>query len=151
MTSDNPQWELRVGYEIVFTVTYYYDGPRTGVANFLGRPHYYESIFEDLKQGYSDIYLLTPLTDPIFSAALEDWEIFRRWEAAFHRGETDRSSHPALPVDRSRHEQLEQILRNALKTDPERCIRKVGQFEALGSPELPNGVMRPLQVKWSEA
>jgi hypothetical protein len=34
----NPE-ELKPEYEHVFTVTDYYDGPRKGIANFLGKPH----------------------------------------------------------------------------------------------------------------
>ena len=37
--------ELQPGYEEVFTVMDYYDGPRKGVANFRGQPHFYDCIF----------------------------------------------------------------------------------------------------------
>ena len=62
------------GFEEVFTVTDYYDGPRSGVANFNGKPHFYESIFRD--NNYSDIYWLTPVSNEVFLSALEDWAIW---------------------------------------------------------------------------
>ena len=34
--------QLQPGYKEVFTVTDYYDGPRKGIANFKGLPHFYE-------------------------------------------------------------------------------------------------------------
>ncbi len=33
---------LKLNYEQVFTVLDYYDGPRSGIANYNGAPHFYE-------------------------------------------------------------------------------------------------------------
>jgi hypothetical protein len=41
--------DLQPGYECVFTVTDYYDGPRKGIANYNGRPHFYECVFDGAK------------------------------------------------------------------------------------------------------
>ena len=48
--------QLKPGYEEVFTVTDYYDGPRQGIANFKGKPHFYDCIFDEARQDYSDRY-----------------------------------------------------------------------------------------------
>ena len=34
---------------------------------------------------------------------------------------------------------------------PARCSNQRGSFERLGSDEYPKGVMRPLQVRWTNA
>jgi hypothetical protein len=141
--------ELKSGYEIVFTVTDYYDGPRRGIANLRGKPHLYECVFDEAKDDYSKIFQLTPVDNELFSAALEDWEIWKRWWLAFHNGKTDMASHPALPEDRAGHEDLAKRL-HSLKTDPIRSVKQIATFDVVGNSSLPKGVIRPLQVTWTE-
>ena len=43
-----PVAEHRPGYDEVFTVTEYYDGPCQGIANFRGRAHFYD--FDEAKE-----------------------------------------------------------------------------------------------------
>jgi hypothetical protein len=142
--------ELEPGYEAVFTVTDYYDGPRQGIANYLGTPHFYECIFENAEQDYSELFRLTPIDAEIFQLAVEDWAIWRRWELAFHAGTVDAKTHPALPQEAQRHEELKRILDKALVTDQTKAITRLGQFQVLGEANFPKGVMRPLQVKWTQ-
>lgn len=148
MSAENSA-SLIPGYEIVFTVTDYYDGPVRGIANYQGRPHFFESTFDESKEEYSDLYQLTPLEERTFLMAMEDWEIWRRRESALHAGKADVSSHPALPEDRARHEELAKTLDQELVTNPRRTRQQLGKFEVLGRPDLHKGVVRPLQVKWS--
>ena len=145
MTSE----ELKPGYERVFTVTEYYDGPRIGIANYRGNAYFYECIFDEAKDDYSEVFQLTPLDPETLQLAMEDWEIWRRWELAYHDGKTDLDTHPALPHETNRHQELKLILDRVLVTDPTKAISQVGQFDVLGASSLPKGVMRPLQVKWS--
>jgi hypothetical protein len=142
--------ELKPGYEEVFTVTDYYDGPRQGVANFKGVPHFYDCIFDEMRSNYSSLYRLTPISPHIFDLAREDWAIWERWESAFHAGNTTHETHPALPQDRARHEEIRAVLDSVLQTDKEGCTVQTGLFEVLGSPTLPKGAIRPLKVKWTE-
>jgi hypothetical protein len=142
--------ELKPGYEEVFTVTEYYDGPRQGVANFKGQPHFYDCIWDEGRSNYSNLYSLTRIPPHIFDLAMEDWAIWEKWDSAFHTGRTTRESHPALPQDRARHEEIQAALDSTLKTDKETCIVQAGFFEVLGSPILAKGVIRPLLVKWTE-
>jgi hypothetical protein len=59
-------------------------------------------------------------------------------------------THPALPQDSARHAELQGILDRVLVIDSQRAIAKIGRFEALGNASLPEGVFRPLQVKWTD-
>jgi hypothetical protein len=61
------------GFEEVFTVTDYYDGPRQGIANFCGQPHFYDCIFSEAKQDFTNLYRLTPVAPDLFRLAMEDW------------------------------------------------------------------------------
>jgi hypothetical protein len=143
--------ELQPGYEEAFTVMDYYDGPRKGVANFRGQPHFYDCIFDERNDEYSDLYHLTPLSQRIFELAKEDWAIWKKWESAFHSGKATVESHPALPQDRARHEEIRAILDSSLTTNAAVCVTQHGSFERLGSGEYPKGVIRPLQVRWTDA
>ena len=142
--------KLKPGYELVFTVTDYYDGPRKGIANYQGHPHLYECIFDETADNYSESFLLTPLDSNSFQSAMEDWEIWRRWEDAFHSGKADKRTHPALPHEATRHAELKQILDKYLVTDPQKAVTRIGRFDVLGESRLPRGVIRTLQVKWTE-
>jgi hypothetical protein len=81
---------------------------------------------------------------------MDDWTIWRRWEEAFHAGNVDISTHPALPHETTRHEELKQTLDRLLVTDPQKAFTKVGRFEVIRDPNIPKGIFRPLQVKWAE-
>jgi len=142
--------ELQPGHEEVFTVTDYHDGPRTGVANFRGQPHFYDCIFDEAQDEYSDLYRLTPISQRIFELATEDWAIWKKWESAYHSGKVTLQSHPALPEDRARHKEIRTILDSALTTNEAECTVQHGSFERLGSGEYPPGVMRRLQVRWTD-
>src|SRR5258708_2878617 len=96
--------KLKCGYERVFTVSDYYDGPRQGIADFHGKPHFYECIFDKVKVDYSDLFRLTPLNAETFNLAMEDWDIWR--EDAYYAGKVDVDTHPALPQDAIWHEEL---------------------------------------------
>jgi hypothetical protein len=146
MNSDTRSAAAPSDYEIVFTVTEYYDGPRKGMANYQGKPHFYECVFDENQDDYSDRYRLTPVNEEMFGLAMEDWEIWRRWETAFEAGTADISSHPALPEDRPRHDELRRILDPVLITDPDRAVIRIGKFDTLKASV---SASRLLKVRWS--
>ena len=137
-----------VSFERVFTVTDYYDGPRKGIANFHGTPHLYESRWDDLQDDYDDKFLLTPIDQEAFDWSSEDWAIWLRWEEAFHRGAATQESHPALPADRARHEELKKNLEGRLVTDPAGAITATGEFRAVVE-SMKNFGWRELEVRWT--
>lgn len=135
-------------------MTDYYDGPRGGIALFHGKPHLYESKFLDFERNAEgeyleeDHYYLTLIDDTVLQLALEDWEIWLRWEAAFHAGLTDTSTHPALPPDRSRHEILKPLLSSALLTKKDDAIVAKAEFRAIPNSR-PEGCFLKLEVAWT--
>jgi hypothetical protein len=112
-------------YEPVHTITNWYDGARAGIADFAGQPHYYQC---ELDYGPDEDYLLSPLDEETFELALEDWEIWLRWEAAFQAGLTTSETHPALPESRIRHEKLTSLLTKKLAINPASKIRAKAYF-----------------------
>ena len=147
MISIQESEDLVPGNEIVFTVTDYYDGPLNGIANFLGKPHFYERIFDSARDDYSDMYRLTPIDDRTFQLAKEAWDIWRRWESAFHTGKARMEAHPVLPGDTARHGELKFMLDEALQSSPKALIQ-TGKFSLLGESKMPRGE-RKFQVKWT--
>ena len=115
-------------FETVHTMTGYYDGPRSGVADYRGAPHLYESLFEDAPDA-SDVFLLQLIDDETFRLAMEDWDIWSRWERAFRSRQTTLDTHPALRPDRARHDELELLLAPRLRLEPTRAFRARGRFE----------------------
>lgn len=104
-------------FERVHTITDWHDGPRRGVATVNGRPHVFESCWSDIDSDDDDVFVLSPISGEVFSAAIEDREIWTRWEAAYKNGKTTMETHPALPEDRVRHAALAIILSERLVID----------------------------------
>jgi hypothetical protein len=127
-------------------MTDYYDGPRGGIADYCGRAHLYRSLWTDSDGGSSDFFELIPIDEQTVELALEDWAIWRRWEAAFHRGETSLDMHPALPDDKSRHETLTALLVLRLAVRSQQPIIATAEFDwpSSGGPALG----APVGVRW---
>jgi hypothetical protein len=126
------------GFELVHTINDWYDGPRAGVADLNGKPHYYECQFDDVKDDWADLFLLAPIDEETFQLVMEDWAIWLRWDKAFREGKTTQETHPALPEDRERHAELAQILVERLVVSPDTEIKARAEFK-FGEPTL---------VKW---
>lgn len=130
----------------------YYDGPRGGVADFEGRPHVYRSLFVNLGrdangQWLEDVFVLKPIDQEMLALVLEDWGIWLRWESAFKAGAAPHDSHPALPADRARHDEIWPKL-EALLELPENepgLIRARASFMQGGGPDCAYG----LRVVWT--
>ena len=98
-------------FEEVYTIDDWYDGPRTGFAQYRGMPHHYRSLYLDFDEWESDEdrFELIPVTADVLASALEASEIFDRWSEARKRGEVAWSSGDplsefgALAEDRDRY------------------------------------------------
>ena len=128
-------------------MTDYYDGPRSGVADFSGKPHIYRSLWADIDHKRADVFELVPIDGQTLALALEDWQIWRRWKAAFHRGEVSLDSHPALPNDRQRHDELAALLSPLLGISDPAAITATADFEWIASDG--SGLGAPAFVTWT--
>jgi hypothetical protein len=137
-----------VTFEPVFTMTDYYDGPRGGIASFRGAPHVYASTWDDARDAWADVFELRAIDDETLRLALEDWEIWLRWEDAFYAGAADLATHPALPAVRARHDELAPILAARLAALPGPIVRACAVFRpAPGHETARRG--RALEVEWT--
>jgi hypothetical protein len=136
-------------FEVVYTYDWY-DGPRQSIADFHGNPHVFQSEWNDDEDLYADSFLLLPIDRDTFLLALEDWAIWRRWETAFHQGKAAKDTHPALPQDRGRHEELQRLLDGRLVVDPAHAVRMRAEFRVREDPESSGHGSHPLEVRWEE-
>ena len=97
--------------EDVHTVDDWYDGPRTGFAQYRGTPHHYRSLYLDYDDWDTDEdrFELVPVSTDVLAVALEASAIFSRWDSARKRGEivwtedAPSSEFGALAEDRDRY------------------------------------------------
>jgi hypothetical protein len=63
-------------WERVYTVSDFWDCPRSGVANYKGKPHFYEAEFSVVEDDYTGRYWLARIEPNLLLLVLEDWEIW---------------------------------------------------------------------------
>lgn len=138
-------------FERVYTIDDYYDGPRAGFADFCGVPHAYLSIWLDDAEDWDPAYRLWPVSPEVLALAQENWGIWERWQDAFCADETTEETHPALPADAPRHEEIEPVIMAFLDTAPADARRALGDFRLVDrqAPLGWTGKMRPLEVCWT--
>ncbi len=130
-------------WDAVHTVSDYYDGSSRGVADYLGEPHVYKCEWDEAADDWSGVFILSPINSEIFQLVQEDWRIWLRWKYACDNGQLgDDDQHPALAIDRNRHEELQVRLALALRVDAAQAIRATPNFR---------GSLKPLvlEVRWS--
>ncbi len=124
------------GYGEILTISNYYDGPKEGIATYKGKPHHYLFLDEEVisEDSWVEMFLLKPLDAATFELAMESWQIWIRWEEAFYSQETTLDTHPALPEERQRYEEIDKILKTNLQMNRE-AIKVYGTFEIIKSKE----------------
>jgi len=135
-----------MSFERVHTMTDYYDGPRGGIAEFEGVPHFYESECDESADNYASTFRLSPIAPDLLALALEHRAIWDRWWTAFHTGRATEETRPALPADRARHDELHEILKQRLKIDRRRYVRARGTFRTVHGWRGEG--LAPTEVEW---
>ena len=146
MTSEPEKQSELLDREEVYFVTDYCDGPRKGVADYRGTPHYFRSVFDEESDDWSEVCILTPLDQDTYRLLMESKEIWERWLEAYETGATTHDSHPALPEDANRSKELDEIIEPKIQIDPLTAIRVKGSFEADDRSKPSNH--REYRVRW---
>jgi hypothetical protein len=125
----------------VHTVCEWYDGPRTGAADYGGAKYWYRSLYLDNEKWNpdEDRFELTPLTPEAFNWEIERQAIFRRWDAARQAGtivwrDGDEESFGAFPDEMARYRALNRSIEAYLADHPARLLVR-GSFQP-GSREV---------------
>ncbi|VTS00252.1 hypothetical protein [Tuwongella immobilis] len=108
-------------FETVYVLNHFWDGPREGVADFLGCPHVFVSEWDSTIDDFGDAFLLKPLSPETFRLVMEEAAICQRWKQAVDQGLTTFDTHPPDPDDRVRLDKLRRLLHKPLTVDPARA------------------------------
>jgi len=130
MTGEHEEQSKLLASEEAHFVIDYWDGPREGVADYCGTPHYFKCVFDEKRDEWSDVFILRPLDQDTYRLLMESKQIWQRWQEAYEAGSTNLDSHPALPEDAKRSKELVEILEPKIKIDAITAIRLKGSFEA---------------------
>ena len=136
-------------FERVYTIHDYYDGPRSGVADFEGRPHHYRSEWDEPADEYADSFALISIDQETLDLALAQWKIWKEWEVAFHNGQRHRDSHPALPGQNALYADLAEKVKAKIAALPIAQRARATFRVCPGQESLPQGVIRELEVQWN--
>ena len=138
-----------MAFERVYTIWDYWDHPRSGLASYAGQPHHYRCEWDEAADDYADTYVLTPIDQETFSIAMEQWLIWQQWQTAFHRGEVEWLTHPALPGSNLQNLEMQHRIQTGIALQSALRERKHAEFRVRsGQESLPVGVIRELEVEW---
>src|SRR4051812_2948137 len=129
------------GWQRILTEEEYYDGPVFGIAEFQNVPHVYERQWDSALEEYGEVFLLSPIEADLLALVMEDWKIWLRWDAAFQRGDINAETHPALPAERARHEEIQSLVGGRMEA------KRGGPIKQFGVLKIVEGEWR---VKWSD-
>ncbi|NOU82663.1 hypothetical protein GC101_27760 [Paenibacillus sp. LMG 31459] len=93
-------------FQSVYFITDWWDGPKSGFADFNGTVHCFERVFDKVNDDWSDLYLLRPVSTEEYSLQIESYKLFLDWI-------NDKSStrpHPSSDKDNKRYHEVEQLL-----------------------------------------
>jgi hypothetical protein len=137
--------------ERVYSVWDYYDGILTGVTDYRGNPHYFEKNWSQELQDYLPACTLIPITAAELAEVVEREQAYREWEAKFHRGEVDQSTHPGAAGQGASYQELQAVFKARSAGSQASLHKATPEFSVVpGQSPRPKGVMAMLQVEWRD-
>lgn len=122
---------MQLFFERVYTIDEWCGGPRAGVANFAGVPHFYRSVSRESAAWAPDEprFEIIPLTPELLAMILEADALFRRWHLGPRTGSGGPPPDGCGPAEeRARYVDLErQIAHGLAKRHPIAIMR--GHFD----------------------
>jgi hypothetical protein len=99
------------GFERVHVELDWYDGPRSGLADVDGIPHYFQAVHDYLHPGEpDDEYFVWPASDTAMALEHEQWGIFVDWNTRYEAGAATVDSHPGHGGINARYDELTSLL-----------------------------------------
>lgn len=122
----NEEQLIADGFECVHAELEWYDGPRAGLADVDGKPHYFRSDDHDVA-GEADEYQIWPASAAAAELEREQWAIFAKWNERFEAGEATPESHPGHGGIDARYDELGLLLAPHRRT-PDDARRVTGEL-----------------------
>lgn len=139
-------------FEPVHTVETYWDGVRSGTADFAGAPHYFDCRFDEDEDAFCEIYDLYPVDAAFMARARRLGDIFAGWAERYLSGAAKAETHPASGGVDAEHDDLKRWMEDQVRSlEPLREAYKATFRIIAGQEDTPPGVMRGLEVAWTRA
>lgn len=122
----NEEQLIADGFEHVYAELEWYDGPRLGLADINGMPHYFQNRDYD-HADEADDYQVWPASEAAVESEREQWAIFARWNERREAGEVGVESHPNHGGIDARYDELELLLAPHREA-PDSARRLVGEL-----------------------
>jgi len=136
-------------FEMVHFVEGFLDGVLNGTADYRGAPHHFA--LRSAEPNAVELYELTPLSQDVFAAITETWEIWRRWQRALERDPSlSAAGVPALPEDRERQATLRGFISNWITCAKGTSFLAEGDFEHIVANAALGVDHDVLRVRWTE-
>jgi hypothetical protein len=105
-------------FEHVYTIDEWRAGPKAGVANFAGAPHFYRCVGpgSNAWNPNEERFELTPLSPELFEMILEASALFGRWHPGPRTSSRSALNGVGAAEDWARYETLERQIADALAT-----------------------------------
>ena len=134
--------------EHVYMVWDIYDGVRSGIADYAGKPHYFNCVFDKDACDHTNEFELTPVDSELLKLAKEQWGIYRAWERRFHSGSEELDTHPGHRGTDPRYDELDEQIKTKLQSlSPTRTVG--ARFTAKDDQrERPDGCLLEMEVEW---
>ncbi|WP_327135884.1 hypothetical protein OG311_37925 (plasmid) [Streptomyces sp. NBC_01343] len=111
------------GFERVYVELEWYDGPRAGLADVEGKPHYFQGYDYD----HADEYRVWPASEGVAELEREQWAIFAKWNQRSEAGTAGLKSHPGHGGIDARYDELALLLAPDRQA-PDDARRLVGEL-----------------------
>jgi hypothetical protein len=136
--------QLEEGFEFVYLIDDWWDGPKSGMADFKGIPHYFERIFDEKKDDWSENYRIRKITEEEQSLLIERTQLFQEWIE-----ESKMNNKPHLLEEHLRYKVINELLKE-IRCDFYQDIF-FGSFIPIKSDKNNDQKLSPYtqyQVKW---
>lgn len=99
------------GFDQVYIENDWYDGPRSGLADVGGVPHYFQAVdaYQHPDQPDNE-YFVWPASDTALAMEWEQWAIFVEWNTRHEAGVTTVDDHPGHGAVNARYDELATML-----------------------------------------
>ncbi len=137
---------IAAGFERVHVELEWYDGPREGIADVGGLPHYFQS-HDYSHLGDADEYRVWPASEEALALEREQWAIFVSWDERRKAGAVGPDSHPDHGGIDVRYDELTALLTQHRQV-PDSARRLLAQWRSVnGARHRTGGV--GYRVRWN--
>ncbi|MFK0013157.1 hypothetical protein [Streptomyces sp. NPDC091027] len=113
------------GFERVYVELEWYSGPRAGLGDVEGKPHYFQGDdWNDVDE--ADEYRVWPASEAAVALEREQWAIFARWNECHEAGTVELETHPGQGGIDARYDELALLLAQ-YRHAPDDARRLVGE------------------------